>query len=121
MPNAILYCESQLVAKGVPTRGWHADCLPHREAHTQNAVSAEGAKLLVTVANRSGEDAIAEASLPSVELGMADDLVVLNRVGAFAHVRRINDVPSERGREGVVDASEEVFHFVHFVRLVSNC
>ena len=105
----------------MPVVGWHADCLPHREAHTQNAVCAEGAKLLVTVANRSGEDAMTEASLISVELGMADDLVVLNRVGAFAHVRRINDVPSERGRDGVADASEEVFHFVHFVCLVSNC
>ena len=105
----------------MPVVGWHADCSPHREAHTQNAVCAEGAKLLVAVANRSGEDAMPKASLPSVELGMTDDLVVLNRVVAFALVRRINDVPSERGRDGVADASEEVFHFVHFVCLVSNC
>ena len=105
----------------MPVVGWHADCSPHREAHTQNAVCAEGAKLLVTVANRSGEDTMPKAGLPSVELGMTDDLVVLNRVAALAHVRRINDVPSERGREGIVDASEEVFHFVHFVCLVSNC
>ena len=105
----------------MPVVGWHADCSPHREAHTQNAFGAKGAKLLVTVANRSGEDAMAEASLPSVELRMADDFVILNRVRAFALVRRINDVPSERGRDGVADASEEVFHFVHFVCLVSNC